>query len=123
TWLEYYAYCPDHAQMLYEDKKVKKGAIPKIYQDPELLDYVSKKILIEKYSPEAVLEEIKNKNLKFKVTLSKNTIYRCIEKGILKDVTEKDLPLKKNENQKKQECIKEEFGMINDCQLTDDQKT
>ena len=54
----------------------------------------------EKYSPGAVLGEIKHKAITFSVTISKTTLYSYIDKGIFLHLTNKDLPVKKNEKKK-----------------------
>lgn len=119
---DYYAYCPDHAQLKYEEKKLNKGSRAKIYQDPELHEYIARKILDEKYSPEAVLAEIKREKKQFKINVCIRTIYSYIDKGILRGVKPSDLPVKKNEPLENPENSPNEFGMINDFVLNNDPK-
>lgn len=83
-----------------EDKKQKflraKGAAMKIGNDFEYAAYLEYKISAKKYSPGAVLGEIKRKKLKFNTSVSKTTLYRYIENGVFLSLTNKDLPVKRN---------------------------
>lgn len=119
---EYSVYCPDHAQLKYEENKSRKGTRAKIFQDPELREYLAQKVLIEKYSPEAVLAEIKRENRQFKIKVSARTIFNYIQNGVLEDNEIKETPLKKNEPLKNTDNDQSEFGMINDFPLNNDQK-
>ena len=49
---------------------------------------------MSQYSPAAVLGRIKAKGLKFNTTISVNTLYSYIEKGVFLRITNKDLPVK-----------------------------
>ncbi len=52
-------------------------------------------------SPAAALHEIKKEGKEFTVTLSTNTIYSYIKKGIFLNITMEDLPEKKKQHKKK----------------------
>lgn len=93
-------YSPDIANEKYLNNLKEKGQDYKIGKDYKLLKFITDKIKNDRYSPEAVLGEIKNKNLKFSVTLSKQTIYNYIDKGLFLEITNKDLPVKKNRRRK-----------------------
>lgn len=87
-------YSPDIADQKYRENLKAKGAPLKIGNDYELAEYIETKILEEKYSPGAVLGEIKANGLTFSVTISKSTLYSYIDKGIFLHLTNKDLPEK-----------------------------
>lgn len=89
-------YSPDIAQAAYEQSLAAKGGDLKIGTDKELANHIEKKIVKEKYSPAAVLGEIKAKGMKFKTTICVSTLYSYIDKGIFLDLTNKDLPVKPN---------------------------
>lgn len=87
-------YSPDIAQSKYRENLAAKGAELKIGADLEFAQYIENKIIKEKYSPAAVLGEIKEKGLVFKTTICVSTCYSYIEKGIFLHLTNKDLPVK-----------------------------
>lgn len=87
-------YSADLAEMKYRANLAAKGADLKIGTDHELAEYIETKIADEKYSPRAVLGEIKAKGLSFKTSLSAPTIYSYIEKGVFLRLTNKSLPVK-----------------------------
>lgn len=93
-------YSPDIAHDKYRANLAAKGAMLKIGSDRKLADHIEKKICDEKYSPAAVLGEIKRKNLQFSVTISIPTLYSYIDKGIFLRLTNKDLPDKSNRKRK-----------------------
>lgn len=87
-------YSPDIADQKYRDNLKAKGADLKIGSDFELAEYIETKIVDEKYSPGAVLGEIKALGLSFSVTISKQTLYTYIDKGVFLRLTNKELPVK-----------------------------
>lgn len=88
-------YSPDKAQQRYEANLAAKGGPLKIGNDHQLAEYIETKIADEKYSPCAVLAEIKNNpDLQFSVTITRQTLYNYIDKGVFLRVTNKDLPFK-----------------------------
>ncbi len=93
-------YSPDIADMKYRRNLKAKGAPIKLGHDYALAEYIETKIADEKYSPGAVLAEIKNLGLEFSVTLSKPTIYRYIELGVFSRITNADLPEKPKKKNK-----------------------
>jgi transposase, IS30 family len=93
-WTEETRYSSDLSEMKYRANLAAKGADLKIGNDHRLAEYIETKIADEKYSPEAVLGEIKAQGLQFNTEIkSKNTIYSYIEKGIFLRLTNKNLPV------------------------------
>lgn len=88
------------SQKKYEENLKAKGSDLKISNDIKLANYIEEKIMKEKYSPEAVLGEIKRKKLKFKTIISKTTLYSYIDKNIFLNITNKNLPSKKRKRKK-----------------------
>lgn len=96
-------YSADLAQQRCEENLKVRGTQLKIGNDLKLANYMEEKIADEGYSPEAVLGEldIKGKWSEFDVKInSPATIYSYIDKGIFLRLTNKDLPVKKNEKRK-----------------------
>ncbi len=106
-YIYYEAYSPDIADMKYRENLKAKGGSLKIGSDMEYAEYIEHKIIDEKYSPKAVLGEIKRKNLKFNTTISYTTLYRYIDEGIFLHLTNDNLPIKKNKNKKDYKKIKQ----------------
>ena len=97
TRLEYSA---DVGQQMYDINATNKGPSIKLGNDFELAEYLEQKIVEEKYSPEAVLGEIKIKKLVFKTNICVKTLYSYIDKGIFLRLTNKHLLVKKNKKKR-----------------------
>ena len=67
-WRERYVYCADVGQRKHEENASNKGRDLKIGHDHRLAEHIERKIIEEKYSPDAVIGEIKAKDLKFETT-------------------------------------------------------
>jgi IS30 family transposase len=94
-WTEEVRYSADLADMRTRQNETGKGPQLKIGNDRKLAEYIERRISVDRYSPAAVLGEIREKGLKFSVTIhSPNTIYSYIDKGIFLNLTNKDLPVR-----------------------------
>jgi transposase, IS30 family len=89
-------YCADRAQAVYKSNATNKGASLKIRNDHQLAKHIEERIIKEKYSPDAVIGEIKVKGLVFKTSICMKTLYNYIDKGIFANISNKDLPVKKD---------------------------
>jgi len=89
-------YCADTSQRKYEENGNFKGAGLKISNDHKLARYIEDRIIKDGYSPDAVIGEIGVKGLKFKTSICTKTLYNYIDKGVFINLTNKDLPVKKN---------------------------
>lgn len=87
-------YSPDIAQQKYKTNLKAKGGPLKIGSDYALAEYIEEKIINEKYSPAAVLGEIKAQGKNFNTTICTRTLYSYIDKGIFLNLTNKDLLFK-----------------------------
>ena len=100
-------YLADVSQRKYDENKLNKGSILKVGNDIKFCQFIEKKIKDDKYSPYATIQYIKNNDIQFKTSICAKTLYNYIEKGIILNVTKKDLPMKgerkktKEENKKK----------------------
>lgn len=100
-WTEEPRYSADLAELRTRQAETGKGPQLKIGNDRKLANYIEHKISVDRYSPAAVIGEIKAKGLKFSVTiLSPNTIYSYIDKGVFRNLTNKDLPVRGNKKRK-----------------------
>lgn len=100
---ERYVYKADYAQMVYEISTSNRGRNLKIGSDHQLAAYIETMIREKKYSPEALLQEIKNEGLRFKTTLCPKTIYNYLDMGLFLNADNSDLPYKKPHQKKKKE--------------------
>ncbi len=95
----YKKYCADRGQQLADSNKHNKGRELKIGNDLESIQFMEKLILEKKYSPQAVLYCMKQCNC-FKTEICVSTLYSYIDKGILLNVTNKNLPIKSQRKQR-----------------------
>lgn len=91
---EQVSYSSDLGQQRHNAKMAAKGVAKKIGSDPELANYIETKILDQHYSPAAVLGEIKQKQLDFKVHICVATLYNYISQGVFSRISNKNLPEK-----------------------------
>ena len=89
-------YKADVGQRMYEEAGRNKERSLKIGKDRSLERYIRKKILNDKYSPDAVIGEIKRKGLKFKGMICTKTLYNYIDAGIFADISNENLWQKRN---------------------------
>jgi IS30 family transposase len=82
------------AQRKHDDNGTHKGPSLKIGFDHELAKHIEDKIIREKYSPDAVIGEIKAKKLQFKSMICTRTLYNYIDRGIFANISNKNLLLK-----------------------------
>lgn len=94
-------YSPDIAEQKYQEHLRSKGCDLKIGTDRSYAEYLEYKISAEKYSPAAVLGEIKHENIHFDTSISKTTLYRYIDSGVFLTVTNENLPVKRNKLKKR----------------------
>ena len=84
-------YKADAGQMRHEEAGTNKERSLKIGKDRVLEQYIRRKILNNRYSPDAVIGEIKNKGLKFKGMICTKTLYNYIDSGIFSDISNENL--------------------------------
>lgn len=103
-------YSPDIAQKKAEENLKARGTQLKIGNDIAFANYIEDKIINEDYSPAAVLGELKaqGREGEFSVTICVTTLYSYIDKGIFLRVTNKNLPVKKNEKRKYKKVRKQQ---------------
>jgi len=85
------SYKADAGQMRYEEAGKNKERSLKIGKDRLLEQYIRRKILNDRYSPDAVIGQIKRKGLKFKGMICTKTLYNYIDAGIFSDITNENL--------------------------------
>ena len=88
-------YCADAGQRVREERASNKGRSLKIANDHKLVRHIEQKIGKEGYSPDAVIGEIRETGLRFKVKICTKTLYNYIDSGLFLNISNKDLAIKK----------------------------
>ena len=99
-------YCADVGHRRYLENGQNKGAGLKISNDLGLANHIEKRIIQDKYSPDAVIGEIRVKGLKFKTSICTKTLYNYIDKGVFVNISNKDLPIKRNKKKGRYRRVK-----------------
>jgi transposase, IS30 family len=104
-WRERKQYCADVGQRITRERSANKGRPLKIGHDHRLAEYIEEKIGKDKYSPDAVIGRIKAKGMRFKTSICTKTVYNYIAKGIFLNISNMDLPVKKNCKKRKNKHV------------------
>jgi IS30 family transposase len=102
-WTTSLRYAAELADNKYRCNLKAKGAPIKLGNDHAFATYVENLIVNKKYSPAAVLGEIKRKHLIFSTSICLRTLYSYIEKGVFLNLTMKNCPLR---GKQKRHCRK-----------------
>lgn len=95
------SYSSDLGQNLHDWYKTAKGRPSKIGNNIQLAEAIENKIIENKYSPEAALAEVRKENLfPESDVISLRTLYRYIDNGYFRYITNKDLPVKGKKKRK-----------------------
>jgi transposase, IS30 family len=105
-WRERFCYCADAGQRVTERNAANKGRPLKIGYDHKLARHIEEKIGKEKYAPDAVIGEIKAKGLRFNTVLCTKTVYNYIDRGLFLNISNKDLPVKKDKKSRKYRAVR-----------------
>ncbi len=102
---EYSVYRANTAQRDYESKVSNRERSLKIGKDKKLEEYIRKRILKDKHSPDAVIGEIKQKGLKFQGMICTKTLYNYVDRGIFSGISNANLWEKRKRKKKKYKKI------------------
>lgn len=97
-------YFADAGQAAYVKSIGLRGGKYKLYRDYELLKYIEDKILNNKYSPDAILGQLKQREHPYQIMVCTKTVYNYIERGLM-NVKNIDLLLKCRRKPKKQRIL------------------
>ena len=95
------AYRANVAQADYDKQGRNKERSLKIGKDTELESYIRIKLVDNRFSPDAIIGEIKAKGLKFRCTICTKTLYNYIDAEIFSGISNKDLWEKKRKKKRK----------------------
>lgn len=93
-------YNPDEADRKARENLKAKGAGLKIGNDIELANFLENLVIEQKYSPDAALAKAREQQERFSTMICTTTFYSYIDKGIFLKLTNKDLPVKKDQKRK-----------------------
>ena len=85
NWLpykEFKAYFAETGNEVARANKSRSGGKYKLFKDMELVKYIEEKILIDKYSPDAVIGSLSEG--RFKIKVCTKTVYNYIDRGLLR---------------------------------------
>ncbi len=105
TWIKEKRYSAYIAHERYRSLLKDKGQEIKLGKDYEYAEYLERKIIEEKMSPQAVLGYIKKHNIKFNTSISLNTLYKYIERGYFSKLDIKHLPNRANKKKRKRKLV------------------
>ena len=117
---EGYEYRANSAQADYEAQGQNKERSLKIGKDKELEEYIRSKILKDKFSPDAVIGQIKAKGLKFKGLMCTKTLYNYIEAGYLAGISNENLWQKRNRKKRRYKTLSRVNTKNRDCRSIED---
>lgn len=117
---EGYEYRANSAQADYEGKGQNKERSLKIGKDKELEEYIRDKMLKDKFSPDAIIGEIKAKGLKFKGLICTKTLYNYIDAGYLAGISNKNLWQKRYKKKRKYKTVSRVNMKNIDCRSIED---
>jgi IS30 family transposase len=92
----------------------------KIGKDHHLEEHIRKKILEERYSPDAIIGEIKRKGMKFKGMICTKTLYNYIDSGIFAGISNKNLWQKRNKKKRGYKTVSRVNTKNKDCRSIED---
>jgi IS30 family transposase len=89
-------YLADAGQRVQGENAANKGRRLKIGHDHKLAKYIEDKIKNDRWSPDAVIGNIKACGLRFETSICTKTLYNYIDRGIFAQISNKDLWVKKD---------------------------
>jgi IS30 family transposase len=113
-------YRANSAQADYDKQGKNKERSLKIGKDKELEAYIRVKIIKDKFSPDAVIGDIKIKGLKFERQICTKTLYNYIDSGILSGINNDNLWQKRHKKKRGYKTISRVNTKNKDCRSIED---
>jgi IS30 family transposase len=98
---EKYVYLADVGQRKHDELAAAKGRGLKIGHDHDLARHIEKKIKEDRWSPDAVIGNIRAEGLPFHTSICTKTLYSYIDREIFAGISNKDLWVKKDGSPKR----------------------
>jgi IS30 family transposase len=103
---EIFVYRANVAEKDYKTRVANRERSLKIGKDKSLEEHIRKKLLNDRYSPDAIIGEIKLKRIEFKGMICTKTLYNYISDGIFSGITNANLWEKRKIRKRKHKKIK-----------------
>jgi IS30 family transposase len=113
-------YRANFAQVDYNKQGRNKERSLKIGKDKELEAHIRFKILEDKFSPDAVIGDIKIKGLKFERQICTKTLYNYIDLGLLSGISNKNLWQKRDKKKRRYKTVSRVNTKNRDCRSIED---
>lgn len=104
-WKDYNSYSAHVAQEDYNLQATNKGPDIKLQNDYQFVEYIEKKILEEKWSPDAIIMDLEKNGNPFDTEISTRTLYYYIESELFLNVTITDLPRRGKRRKRKKRKV------------------
>lgn len=113
-------YRANRAQADYERQGKNKERTLKIGKDKELEEYIRVRMIRDKFSPDAIIGEIKEKGLKFERQICTKTLYNYIDAGFLSGISNKNLWIKRHKKKRGYKTVSRVNTKNKDCRSIED---
>ena len=113
-------YRANSAQADYESQGQNKERSLRIGKDKELEAYIRVKMIKDKFSPDAIIGEIKLKGLKFGGMICTKTLYNYIDAGFFSGISNKNLWQKRNKKKRGYKTVSRVSTKNRDCRSIED---
>jgi len=113
-------YRANSAQADYDRQGKNKERSLKIGKDKALEEHIRDKMLKGKFSPDAIIGEIKLKGLKFEGMITTKTLYNYIEAGFFAGISNKDLWQKRNKKKRGYKTVSRVNTKNRECRSIED---
>ena len=111
-------YSAQIGQGKHDEKAANKGPDLKIGNDHELAADIENEIL-DGCSPYAAIERLKQNGKKYKTMVSYKTIYNYLDADLFLNISNKDLPVKKNDKKRKYHHIRKAYNNIKGTSISE----
>jgi len=104
----------------YDQQGQNKERSLKIGKDKELEAYIRRRMIKDKFSPDAIIGEIKLKGLKFEGIICTKTLYNYIDAGFLSGISNKNLWQKSDKKKRGYKTVSRVNTKNRDCRSIED---
>jgi IS30 family transposase len=113
-------YRANSAQADYDKQGKNKERSLKIGKDKDLEAYIRIKLIKERFSPDAIIGQIKLKGLKFDGIITTKTLYNYIDAGFFAGISNKNLWQKRNKKKRGYKTVSRVNTNNKDCRSIED---
>ena len=118
--IEKEVYRANVGQADYERQGRNKERSLKIGKDKDLEAYIRVKLIKERFSPDAIIGQIKAEGLEFKGIITTKTLYNYIDAGVFAGISNKNLWQKRNKKKRGYKTVSRVSTKNKDCRSIED---